>query len=75
MTSRWTERWTASSPCGWVLPPSGQLNQQAQKSERSLGSGSASVCLFVCSGVVGTSSLQEALVPGGGQGVLSPRPS
>lgn len=33
------------------------------------------VCLFVCSGVVGASSLQGALVPSGGQGVLLPRSS
>jgi hypothetical protein len=50
-------RWTADSPCGWLLPPSGQLNQQAQTLAVH-----QSVCLFVCSRVVGTSRPQGALV-------------
>lgn len=42
-------RWTARSPCGWVLPPSGQLHQQAGKSERGPRAGGCpSACLFVC---------------------------
>lgn len=52
-----SRRWTADSPCGWLLPPSGQLSQQAQTLAVH-----QSVCLFVCSRVVGTSSLQGVLV-------------
>lgn len=70
-------RWTASSPCVWVLPPSGQLNQQSQKLERGPEPGCPSVCLFVClfwscgnfqpAGVLG-----DPRDGGGGLGVLSP---
>lgn len=78
MASRWTDIWTAVSPCGWVLPPSGQLNQQAQKSERGPGPGCALVCLFVCL-FWSRGNFQPAGGPGAQQagqaGVLLPRPS
>ena len=75
MASRWTDRWTAGSPCGWVLPPSGQLNQQAEKLERAPGPGCVLGRLFVCSRAVGTSSLQGALVPCRGRGCYHPGPT